>query len=77
MFMAEKDKKNVHPEELTIEQQVENLFCSDEFWDYFEKHSDVDYSLEAILKRNGVTDKKTIAEMKEKSKRRRKKYKKK
>ena len=65
--MSEKDKKNVHPEELTIEQQAENLLRSDEFWDYFEKHSDVDYSLKAILKRNGVTDEKTIAEIKEKN----------
>ncbi len=75
--MAKKDKKNPCQKEFTIEQQIENLLRSDEFWDYFEKHSDVDYSLEAILKRNGITDEKTIAEMKEKSERRRKKYKKK
>ena len=65
-------KKIIHLENLPIEQQLDIIFNSDDFWEYVMKNSEEDYSLETILQQNGVTDEKVIAAAKAKSEMRRK-----
>ena len=70
--MDDKKKKITRLEDLPIEQQIDIVLNSEEFWDYFFENSDEEYSVEAILKRNGVTDEKTIAAIKAEGEMRRK-----
>lgn len=65
-------KKIIRVEDLPIEQQLDIILNSDDFWEYVMKNSEEDYSLEAILRQNGVTDEKVIADAKAKSEMRRK-----
>lgn len=65
-------KKIIRVEDLPIEQQLDIILNSDDFWEYVMKNSEEDYSLESILRQHGITDEKVIVAAKAKSEIRRK-----
>ena len=68
-----KDKRVIYLKDFPVERQVEIILNAEEFWDYLKKDAEIDdYSLDAILKRNGVTNEKIIAKAKERNEIRRK-----
>ena len=54
------EKKVIYFEDLPVEEQVDVLFDSKQFWENFLKDSDDDCALETILKRNGITNRRLI-----------------
>ena len=70
--MSDKEKKIIRVEDLPVDLQLEIILNSDEFWEDFIKDSEDDYSMEGILRQNGITDEKVIADAKVKSEIRRK-----
>lgn len=64
------DKETIFEAPFT-EQEICYILSQDWFWENFEKHTGIDISLEAILKRNGVYSEEKLKEAQEISNRNR------
>lgn len=64
------ENKTIYLEDLPLEDQVDILVDTKQFWEYFHEVSSDDCSLECILRHNGITDENIIAEQKVISQRR-------